>query len=109
MKKRYTISHYDSIVNQNIHPASPEYVKRFVMYDHICNTIVSDPVIERSGDHVRMIEELVIINKVDRDEFWFYNNELKDWLRTPNHIIHRKMCNPSKYLWHTVAYVKVND
>lgn len=81
MKRRYTISLYDTVINTETHPTSPEYIKRFVMYDYTTNTFVSDPVIERSGEHIRMIEELVIINKVDQDEFWFYNNELKDWLR----------------------------
>ena len=95
MKPRYTISRYDSIPIPNDNPdAQVEYVKRFILYDHFGDRIISEPFEERSSEHEKMISYVDEMNAYADAEFKAYNMEILEYVGATtflaNHTYNKK-------------------
>ncbi|SRR5258706_9635222 len=78
---RYTISRYDTIPIPEIDPnVQPKYIKRFILYDHYGERIVSEPFEERSPQHEAMIQLMDDMNVYEDGEFIAYNMEMMDYI-----------------------------
>lgn len=81
MGPRYTISRYDAVRVSNENPdLPPTYLKRFVLYDHLLDRLISEPFIEKSEEHDLVGKMIERMNNSNDDEFRAYNNELLDYL-----------------------------
>ena len=81
MKKRYSISAYDTIPNPNATPGDPrQMLKRFIVYDHLTNKVASMPVVEGSEDHLRIVDDYRFSKEYAIKAFEEYNVELNEFI-----------------------------
>lgn len=80
-KTRYTISRYDTVPIPNDKPEGPvKYLKRFILYDHFGERIISAPFEERSAEHESMIKLIDEMNAYADAEFKAYNMEIMEYV-----------------------------